>query len=123
MVEIIKKIHPIKFTQALFYCNAVIWLAFSLSSLWLLGQDNLPSRSISQLVLGLVMFTNVAAYFLGGQGLGKCQKEYFYFAVLVLIINIILTVTDQISWFGFFSLHFNLLLLLILFLTREQYSN
>jgi len=69
------------------------------------------------------MLGNVGAMALSGYLIGKHNKWFFYLAVLVLVFNIILTMTDQFVFFDFITLVIDLILLGILISIRKQYHS
>jgi lysylphosphatidylglycerol synthetase-like protein (DUF2156 family) len=100
----------IKVTQALLYLNAAIWLVFSLTTLFRLNNSGNTSVA-TQLVILILMAGNVVAMLLSGWGIGRKNRLIYIFALIVMLVNILLTFTDQ---FGFFDLATLLLDLAIL---------
>lgn len=84
----------IRAAQALFFLNALIWVGFGVSSFLRLGSAG-PGQSGVALIVAALMFGNAAAMLLAAVGLGKRNSLFDYFAVAVVVVNIILTVTDQ----------------------------
>lgn len=123
MPENSQKINLIQLTQFLFYFLAASWLVEGLISLARSSQTDLPDQPISLLVMALLLLVNVAALFTSGLGLGKAKKSYYYFALIVLTVNLILTITDKIGLFDLFTLFLNLLILALLTKTRKLFSH
>ncbi|MCO6450055.1 MAG: hypothetical protein J5I90_04630 [Caldilineales bacterium] len=109
----------VRASQVLFYANAVVWLALGAISLWRLSAS--PAQSLTFLIVALLMFGNVAAMLLAGWGLGKLRRRYFYLAIFVLVINIILTFTDEFGLLDFLTLMLDLTLLGMLIYSRRLY--
>lgn len=108
-----------KLAQGLFFLNALIWLGFGLYTLW--GMAGRYPGHITVYIIGILMLGNVGAMLLSGFLLGRQNNWFFYFAIFVLVINIILTVTDQFGFFDFITLVIDLVLLGILISIRKQY--
>lgn len=90
----------IKVTQGLLFLDAAIWLVFGLTSLFRLNNSGNASGA-TQLVLLILMAGNVVALSLSGWGIGRKYRLVYIFALVVMLVNILLTFTDQ---FGFFDL-------------------
>ena len=110
----------LKIAQNLFYLNAVIWLAFGLYTLFGMA-GRYPDQTITVYIIGFLMLGNVGAMALSGFLIGKPRKLFYYFGVFVLVINIILTVTDQFGIFDLLTLLLDLVLLALLISLRQQY--
>ena len=108
--------------QALFFLNAAIWSLFGVASLVRIANRN-PDHAITVWIIAMLMFGNAGAMLWAGVGIGKQQKRFFYLAVAVLAINIILTVTDQFGLLDLITLIFDLVLLGLLIATRKRYSH
>jgi hypothetical protein len=111
----------IKAAQALFYTNTIIWIIFGLLSLGKIGGEG----SVPGYVLGLIatlMFGNAGAMFLAGWGLGRRNRWFYALALAVLIVNIILTFTDQVGLFDWITFIIDLILLILIILVRKEYA-
>ena len=109
----------IKFSQGLFFLNALIWLAFGTYTLF--GMAGRYPNQIILYVVGVMMLGNVGAMTLSGILLGRQNKWFYYFAIFVLVINILLTFTDQVGIFDLATLVIDLALFGILISIRKQY--
>jgi hypothetical protein len=58
---------------------------------------------------------------LSGVGIGKRNKIFYYFAIVLLAINIVLTVTDEFGLFDLITLIIDLVLLGLLIATGRKY--
>ncbi|MCX6029164.1 MAG: hypothetical protein NT169_07650 [Chloroflexi bacterium] len=110
----------VRAAQAVFFLNAAIWLQFGVLSLIRMAGGS-PDRAITAGIVAILMFGNVAAMLLCGVGLGKQQKRFYYLAVAVLVVNILLTVTDQFGVLDFITLVIDVGLLALLIATRSRY--
>ena len=105
--------------QTLFVLNAAIWLALGVYTL-----IRMAGRYPGQLfvwIVGLLMFGNALAMLISAFGLGKPQRRFFYFALGVLLVNILLTFTDQFGLLDLLTLLLDLVLLAILLVIRQSY--
>ena len=68
-----------------------------------------------------MMLGNIGAMPISGFLIGKYNKWFFNFTVLVLVGNIVLTFTDQFGFFDFATLIIDLVLLGILISIRKRY--
>ena len=110
----------LKIAQGIFILNAVIWLVFGLYALLEMA-SRYPGQAITVHVIGILMLGNVAAMALSGFLIGRPEKLFLYFGVFVLVVNIILTVTDQFGIFDMVTLLLDLILLALLVSLRKQY--
>ena len=81
--------------------------------------DNLSSVMLGTIVV--LMFVNALILLWIGWGIGKGQRLYYYFGVLVLAGNIFLTLTDEFGIFDLAVLVLTIGLLIMLILTRSRY--
>jgi undecaprenyl pyrophosphate phosphatase UppP len=109
-----------KAAQALFYLNALIWLGFGLYTLVnMMGRY--PGGAITVYVIGFMMLGNVCAMCLSGILLGWQNKWFYYFAVFVLVSNIVLAVTDQFGFFDLATFILDLVIFRLLISIRKNY--
>lgn len=109
----------VRMAQALFFLNTVIWIAFGFASLNRMRP--LTENLVPSLVIGILMFGNAAAMLLAGLGLATRRRLAFYFAIFILLVNIILTLTDQFGALDLATLVIDAILLGILFASRSIY--
>jgi hypothetical protein len=110
----------VRAVQTLFFLNTGIWVGLGVWSLVNPAVVNLNSK-MAGLIIAVLMFGNALAMLVCGIGLGKRQKRFFYLALTVLLINIILTVTDQFGILDLLTLVIDLALLGILIADRHSY--
>lgn len=89
-------------TRRLLWLNAAVWLSFGLISLLRLGSDGRTS-TITLLIMAVLMTGNAAALFLAGCGLDK-HRLFHPFAFIIILVNILLTFTDEFGLFDFLTL-------------------
>jgi len=108
-----------KNAQRLFFINALIWLALGMYTL--IGMVGRYPGQVTVYVVGVMMLGNVAAMALSGILLGRTNKWFYYFAMSVLIVNILLTFTDQVGFFDLATFVIDLIIFWILISIRKQY--
>ena len=104
----------------IFYLNAVIWLLLGLSSFGRISEGRVTPIYI-QAVIAILMFGNAAAMLLSGWGIHRGGRGYFYLAMAVIPINILLTFTDQVGLLDWITLAIDLVLLFLLIIFRKAY--
>ncbi|MCC6615914.1 MAG: hypothetical protein IT320_20760 [Anaerolineae bacterium] len=121
MTRAIQSLNPVKTAQALFWLNAAIWLVLGALTLIRLSGGS-PERALGMLMVGVMMFGNVAAMLICGWGLGQGHKAFYYLALAVVIVNIVLTFTDQFGLLDLLTLLVDLVLLSVLIGARKQFD-
>jgi lysylphosphatidylglycerol synthetase-like protein (DUF2156 family) len=111
-----KNLYYIKIAQGLFMILAVIWLLFSVISL-------IRFPGLSTWILACLMIGNAGMLLLVGWGLGSRHRRIYYMALIVLLVNIVLTLTDDFGIYDFIILVLYLVLSGILLATRSLYRN
>jgi lysylphosphatidylglycerol synthetase-like protein (DUF2156 family) len=106
--------------QILFYLNGMIWLSFAIWSLARMGRDGLGSP-VATMFMATLMLGNTAAMWLSGYGLGKRSKIFYYIGIVVLIVNLVLTLTDQVGLLDWITLLIDLVLVGLLLANRKSY--
>jgi hypothetical protein len=114
-------INPIRVAQGLFFMNAVLWLLFGIISIAQMADSN-SEQEITMGIFAALMVGNIAAMVISGIWLGKAHKQYYYFALMVLTVNVILTVTDEYGLFYIITLLIDLVLFGLLIAARKRYS-
>lgn len=106
--------------QILLILEGAIWL---LLGAWYLALQFTEARvpsTCAWIVAGL-MFVNALAMLSLAWGIGRRQRAYYYSALAVILVNILLSVTDEFGLFDLIILLLNLAILLLLFAGRSQY--
>jgi lysylphosphatidylglycerol synthetase-like protein (DUF2156 family) len=115
-----KTLDLVRIAQSMFFLNALIWLLIGVVSLIRMA-DGSPDRTITALVIAFLVLGNVAAMLLSGVGLGKQQKRFYYFALAVLVVNIVLTFTDEFGILDFATLIIDVVLVGIVIAARRTF--
>jgi len=110
----------VRSAQALFFLNTLIWLAFGIVTLVRMT-DGYPGQAVMAVVIGGMMFGNALLMLVSGLCIGKARKLSFVFALAVLAINILLTLTDQFGVYDFATLVIDLAILGLLLAARRWY--
>ncbi len=106
----------VKAAAALFGLNGVVWLALGLASLLRLAASPNPA----QLIIAGLIFGNAGAMFVTGAGLAARRRWFFFLALAVLAVNLLLTITDQFGLIDFVTLIIDAVLLGLLVITRAE---
>ena len=103
-------------TQVTFFLNALVWLVFAAMSFSLAfsGAGN------GRFVLSALMLINASIFVGFGFLIRKGQPRVFFVGILYVAVNVVLSITDQFGWFDFFIMLLNLVLLGLLFITRQR---
>ena len=83
------------------------------------SRGNLSSTMLG--IITMLMFANAIVLIWIGWGIGKGQRLYYYFGLLVLAGNIFLTLTDEFGVFDQVTLILAVGLLILLIVTRSKY--
>ena len=108
--------------RALFFANAAIWLLFGVLTLIRMpGSQTGQIQTMALQVITALMLANACAMVVVGVGLARRQNIFYYLALAILAVNIVLTVTDQFGLFDAITLIFDLAILARLLVFRRQY--
>ncbi len=102
-----------RLAQALFFLNAAIWLLFGVWSVLRLSAAT-SGHALTAVVVAILMFGNAAAMLWSGVTIAKRQKRFYALALAVLLVNIVLTFTDQFGLLDLLTLLLDLVLLGVL---------
>jgi hypothetical protein len=95
--------------QTLFAVNAIIWIALGVLSMARAYERN-PAQSLTIWIIAVLMFGNAAAMGVAGWTLPR-RGIWTIFALAVLVINIVLTFTDQVGFLDIATLFVDLAIL------------
>lgn len=104
-----------KTTQVLFFVNAAVWLVFGV-----LGFFRVTGMSNLRLILSILMVANAAVMFGFGLLILRGHPKIYFLAILYVAVNVVLSITDQFGWIDALTLLLNLILLGMLFVTRQR---
>lgn len=106
----------LKLTRAMFFVNVLVWLMFGVGSLIRAVEEG----STLRWVITFMMIANAAVMFWFGVVIVNGQKRVFFLAILYMVLNVVLSITDQFGWVDALILSLNLILLGLLFVTRQR---
>jgi hypothetical protein len=114
-----KTLDAVRIARVLLFLNAGIWVALGIASLSRVSHS--PTSVITAIVIGILMFGNAGAMVVSGLGLGK-WRGFYYLALAVLLVNIVLTFTDQVGLLDILTFLLDLVILGLLIVARKQYT-
>ena len=109
----------LKLTRSLFFLNAAVWLAFGISSLLFRAIDE---GSLMSWVITVMMIANAIIMVWFGVMIVTGRNWIFFLAILYIAFNVVLSITDQFGWIDALILLLNLIVLGLLFVTRQRMS-
>ena len=111
----------VKAARWLFILLGAIWLVISVSSILRIDEmsANVPAAML-WIIAGLVL-VNALLMFWVGWGIGRGNRLYFYFALILLAGNIFLTFTDEFGTLDFVVLVLYVILLGILIVGHSKF--
>jgi hypothetical protein len=111
----------VRIAQWMFIILGLIWLTFGIWSILRVGSvgGNVPAALLWIIII--LMFVNALLLIWIAWGIGKGNKLYYFFGILVLAGNIFLTFTDEFGLFDLLTLIVNIILLVLLIVTRSKY--
>lgn len=107
----------VKVARALFYLMAIIWVIFGIASL--LGGIN-TTMLVGAVIVAILMFANAALYLWAGWGIGRQRVRFYNLGIALLVVNLLLTVTDQMGIYDWITLVIDLAALVLLIVIRLQ---
>lgn len=111
----------VEIARGLFILLGATWLVLGAWSILRVGDSGGSVPAAAQWVIILLMFANSLVLAWTGYKLRRGNKIYYYFGVLVLAGNILLTFTDEFGTFDLITLIFDAGLFILLLVTRSKY--
>jgi hypothetical protein len=71
-------------------------------------------------VIAILMFGNAGAFLFCGFTIGNQRRIFYWFSVLVLVVNILLTDTDQFGWLDLITMLVDLVIMGFLLFGRKK---
>ena len=103
-------------TRLLFFVNAAVWLTFGALSVFQFLDDGSRTR----LVYAVLMIANAVVMLWFGGIIITRRNWIFFLAILYVAVNVVLSITDQFGWIDALILLLNLVILGLLFITRQR---
>ena len=107
--------------QALFLFSALFWLGIAIYTILRLDPND-PNLLTTMWVIGVLMLLNTAALVWVGLGLGRRERRFFWGAVALVAVNLVLSITDQMGLLDWFTLALSGGMLALLIATRRLYT-
>ena len=108
-----------RLAQGLFALNAVIWLVFGIVSVVRIAGN--AGQGVTAVVVAVLMFGNAGAMALSGALLGQRRLLFYLLALAVMVVNIVLTFTDQVGALDWITFALDLVLVGILIVSRKEF--
>ena len=105
--------------RALFYLNAVFWLALSLTTLANMIVDG--NQGFSVTLVAFFLLVNVLSLFFGGRLLDQTETWTYFFALVVVILNAALSFTGIPDFLYLTAFVMDVIILLMLISLRKIY--
>lgn len=114
------KLHTVLIAQSLFFINACVWLVLAVNSILRLESISSTPMIVLWVVISL-MFANAGAMFVTGLWLGRQSKRAYFLALAVLLVNILLTFTDQVGFYDIVTVLLDIVTFGLLLYDRRSY--
>ncbi|MFZ2486536.1 MAG: hypothetical protein WAZ19_00310 [Anaerolineae bacterium] len=112
----------LKFVRVLFVINALVWLSFAFGMARRAGIAD-QEQAIGYTVVAVLLAGNAAAMLLAGWVLRWRSRLSFIFAAALLLVNLLLTFTDQVGLWDWLTAALDALMLALLWWTWRQARN
>ncbi len=110
----------IKTAQTLFFINTFIWFCLgTYLALDMLHQNN----GLSAVLVGFFFYVNAGAMLVSGMYLGKRETWAYYFSLIILIVNALVTRIGQFGLLDLLELIFDLVIFGVLISFGKAYLN
>ena len=110
----------IRLSQVLCILNAAIWIVLSILSLNH-PTENLTMPQILNSIIVILMLGNAGAFLIVGFGLGKSNRLYYLLALMLVIINVATSLTDQMGCLDWSVFGLNIILLGLLVTSKRVF--
>lgn len=100
--------------QWLLYLSAAIWTVLSLVT-WIRMSARFPEQPAAAALLAFLMLGNAAIFVWLGSALGKGRPWVYWLGALFLLVNIVLSVTDEFGFIDLLTMAIDLLVLGLMF--------
>ena len=111
----------VRVARWLFILLGTIWLGFSVSSVLRIGEMSANVPAAMLWIIAVLMLVNAFLMFWLGWGIGRGNRLYFYFALILLAGNIFLTFTDEFGALDFVVLALYVILLVFLIVGHSKF--
>jgi hypothetical protein len=106
----------LKLTQGTLFLNATVWGIFGVLGVF----RAVEGGSALRWFLSALMFANAVVMVWFGVKIVSGRNGVFILAILYMALNVVLSITDQFGWIDALILLLNLIVLGLLFVTRQR---
>jgi hypothetical protein len=106
-------------TRGLFIVNAAIWCVFAILLMTKTTHLGLNAQVFSWIV-AVLMVGNAGVMLFLSWGIGKRHRWLFYFALVFLAVNIVLSITDEVGAADLITMAIDIALFALVILTRRR---
>jgi hypothetical protein len=106
----------LKLTQGMLFLNAAVWVVFGILGVL----RAIDGGSSLRWILSTLMFANAIVMVWFGIMIVSGRTWVFFLAILYMALNVVLSITDQFGWIDALILLLNLIVLGLLFVTRQR---
>jgi lysylphosphatidylglycerol synthetase-like protein (DUF2156 family) len=110
---------PVRAATWLFHLNGGLWLALAGMTL-LRSVGGSSERAMGTRIAAILMVGNAMAMWTAGWGVGRRLRLAWVFGVTVLLVNIVLTFTDQVGWVDWATCTVDVILLAVMLAARRE---
>ncbi len=111
---------PFQLSRYLFFLTAAILVVFGVGSFMRINEN--PNQVVLYSIYALLMFGDAAFMLICAFLLQRKKKQIYWFAVIVLAINLVLTIFDPFGFIDLLFLLLNLITLVVLFIARKEFN-
>lgn len=102
--------------RLILFANAAVWLSFGALSIFQFFDDG----SLIRLIYAFLMIANAVVMTWLGVMVVTRRNWVFFMGILYIALNVVLSITDQFGWIDALILLLNLVILGLLFVTRQR---
>ncbi len=116
-----KEMNPLRKNTArsFFFLNAILWFIYVIYIYYDMAVVNNNKNSAD--IAAIFVFVNAIAMFVSGVIFGRQKKRTYYFPLVVVILNTLLTLSNIVELFFAFVFMINLLILVTILPLRRNY--
>ena len=107
--------------KGLFGLLGLTWLVLGTWSLMRIDEMSIGAPPLILWIVDILMFINALLFIWVAWGIGRGNRLYFYFGLLLLAGNILLTFTDEFGTLDLITLVINILLLVLLIVGHRNF--
>jgi uncharacterized membrane protein len=113
-------LHPVRAVQSILALDGLVWTGMGIFS-WVSQVEKYPNEEALYSLLALMMFGNALVMLLCAWLIGKRKKLFYLLTLAVMMVNLILTFTDQFGGFDLATLLLDMLVCGIMIFRRENF--